>query len=167
MTRKKYSIFHSLIQKFASTHPGTWLFSRTLHHFDRAFLKLTNNKTTLTSILAGVPIVILTSTGAKSGLPRNVPILCIRDESKPSRIAIVASNWGQKHHPAWYFNLKANPRATCSIAGQAGGYIAHEAEGEEYDKFWQAAMDTYLGFPLYQERAGDRHIPIMIMTLIE
>ena len=165
MTRN-YSLFHSSMQKFASSRPGAWYFSHTQHHFDRLFLKLTSNKATMTSLLAGLPVVMLTSTGAKSGLPRTVPLLCIQDASDPNKIALIASNWGQGHNPAWYYNLRANPQATCSIDNQVGVYQAYEAEGEEYDKYWQAAMEMYLGFPLYQKRAEGRHIPIMIMTPI-
>lgn len=166
MTKRKYSFLHSLIQKIASSRPGAWIFSPILHHVDRVFLRLTNNKTTLTSIMSGIPVLVLTSTGAKSGLLRTVPLLYVRDESGSGKIALIASNWGQKHHPGWYYNLKANPGATCSIGGQVGDYIAHEAGGEEYASFWQSAMDTYMGFPHYQKRAGDRHIPIMVMTPI-
>ena len=143
---------------------GAWFYSYTLHHFDHAFLKLTNGRTTMTSILSGLPVVMLTTTGAKSGLPRKVPLLYIRDSHDSDTFAIVASNWGQKHFPAWYFNLKANPRTTCAIDGQVGEYMAHEAGGEEYERFWQHAMDTYIGYPKYKSRAGERHIPIMVMT---
>lgn len=167
MIQKKYSIIQSITQRFASTRPGSWFFSRAQHHIDRAFLKLTRNKTTLASILTGLPVVILTSIGAKSGLPRKVPLLYVEDDTNPNRIALVASNWGQGHHPAWYHNLKTNPLAKCSIAGRSEDYIAHEAEGERYNKFWRAAMEIYPGFSNYQKRAGDRHIPIMVMTRIE
>jgi len=167
MTRQRYSPFHSFMQKIASSRPGAWFFSHTLHHFDRVFLKLSGGRTTMTSIVAGLPVVILTSVGAKSKLPRTLPVLCIRDERTPDTFAIVASNWGQRHYPAWYFNLKANPRATCSIRGQAGEYVAHEASGEEYEELWRCAMDTYVGFPLYKQRAAERRIPIMVMTPVK
>src|SRR5262245_20064927 len=88
-------------------------------------------RATLTSALAGLAVVLLTTTGAKSGLPRTLPLLCIRDERSPSTFALVASNWGQTHYPAWYFNLKANPQAVGSIRGQVQTYVAHEASGEE------------------------------------
>ena len=140
MTKQRYSLFHSFMQKIASSRPGAWFFSRTLHHFDRVFLKLSGGRTTMTSIVAGLPVVILTTLGAKSKLPRTLPVLCIRDEHTSDTFAIVASNWGQHHYPAWYFNLKANPRATCSIRGQAGEYVAHEATGEEYEKLWQCLV---------------------------
>src|SRR5262245_11142078 len=109
MNRKRYSFFHLLVQKIGSSRFGAWFYARTLHHFDRVAFKLSGGRATLTSALAGLPVVLLTTTGAKSGLPRTFPLLCIRDERSPSTFALVASNWGQTHYPAWYFNLKANP----------------------------------------------------------
>ncbi len=164
MTKQNYSTFHTFMQKFASSRFGAWYFARTQHYFDHGFLKLTNGRMTMTSILSGLPVVMLTTTGAKSGLSRTLPLLCIRDSHDSDTFAIVASNWGQKHYPAWYFNLKANPRATCAIGRQVGEYMAHEANGEEYERFWQCAMDTYIGFPDYKQRVGERRIPIMVMT---
>ncbi|MHC4230468.1 MAG: nitroreductase/quinone reductase family protein, partial [Planctomycetota bacterium] len=67
------------MQKFASSRFGAWYFSRTQHYFDRGFLKLTNGRVTMTSILSGLPVAMLTTTGAKSGLSRTLPLLCIRD----------------------------------------------------------------------------------------
>ena len=123
MPKKLYSPFHSLIQRIAASKPGAWFFARTLHHFDRIFLKLSGGRETMTGLVGGLPVVFLTSKGAKSGLPRTVPLLCVRDESDPVSFALIATNWGQKPYPAWYFNLKANPKATCSIAGQVGQFL--------------------------------------------
>lgn len=134
---------------------------------DRTLLKLTIKRTTLTSVLSGLPVVVVTTVGAKSGVARTVPLACIRDERDPNSFALVASNWGQDHHPAWYFNLRACPRATCLISGRTGEYVAHEATGEEYERFWQRATDAYIGFPAYRQRAGNRHIPIMVMCLMQ
>jgi len=164
MTKKNYSFFHASLQKIGSSAPGSWFFSKTQPRIDRVLLNLSNGRTNLTSILSGLPVVVLTSIGAKSGLPRTTPLLGVRDESGTGKIALIASNYGQGHHPGWYYNLKANPHATCSIDGQVGNYIAHEAESDEYAIFWRAAMDLYLGFSQYQERAGERHIPIVVMT---
>jgi deazaflavin-dependent oxidoreductase (nitroreductase family) len=164
MTKRRYSVLQSLIQKIASSRPGAWFLSRTLYHIDRIFLKASNGRATLTSIGTGLPVVILTTTGAKSGLIRTSPLVGIRDINNPNLIAIIASNFGQHHHPAWYFNLKANPRATCSIDGRARTYIAYEARDEEYQRFWQIASEIYIGYPLYKQRTGGRYIPIMILT---
>lgn len=159
----EYSAFHVFMQKIASSKPGAWFFARTLHTFDRIALRLTHGRHTLSSIVSGLPLVILTTTGAKSGLPRTLPLICLRDKTDPNTIAIVASNWGQYKNPAWYYNLKANPKAKGAIKGIERAYVAHEARDDEYQMFWQQAMDTYPGFPNYKRRASHRHIPIMVL----
>jgi deazaflavin-dependent oxidoreductase (nitroreductase family) len=167
-TQKRYSLFHRIGQKIAASKPGSWYFSRTQHHLDRLLLKLTGGRRSLTGLLAGLPVVTLTVTGAKSGLPRTVPLLYIRDPETPDRFALIASNYGQRHYPAWYHNLKANPQATCTIRGEARHYTATEGEGDEYQRFWGYAQETYPGFPNYAKWVGDqRHIPIMVMTPME
>ncbi len=165
MAKGHYSVFQSFAQKIASSRPGAWFLSRTLHQIDKIFLKVSKGQMTLSNILTGLDVVTLTTIGAKSGLPRTWPLLCIRDADDPNLLGFIASNWGQRHHPAWYFNLKANPRATCSRGNRVTTYIAHEANGEEYERFWRYASETYLGYPLYKQRAGGRHIPIMILKL--
>ena len=105
---------------------------------------------------------MLTTTGAKSGEPRTVPLVCIPHTAVPTGFAIIASNWGNKRPPAWYFNLRANPRAVGVMGGISQTYVAHEATAAEYDHFWATAEATYIGFPRYKERAG-RLIPIMVL----
>ncbi len=163
MSTIRYSAFYSFIQQIASSGPGAWFFARTLHHFDRACLSLTGNRTSLTAILSGLPVVFVTTVGAKSGATRRIPLIAIPDERETNVFALIASNWGQQHNPAWYYNLKAHPQVTCAIARRKAAYVAHEASGEEYARFWQRAGETYIGYPLYKERAGERHIPIMVM----
>ena len=75
MAKKEYSLFQSSIQKVASSRPGVWFFSLTEHHFDKAVLKLTNNKATMTRILAGFPVVMLTSIMIL--MPMNYQVLCL------------------------------------------------------------------------------------------
>jgi deazaflavin-dependent oxidoreductase (nitroreductase family) len=145
MNKNRYSFFHAFVQTVASSRPGAWFYARSLHYFDRVFFKLSGGRATMTGALAGLPVVILTTTGAESGLPRTLPLLCIRDKRNPATFALVASNWGQSHYPAWYFNLKAHPRAIGSIRGRAETYVVHEASGEEDERFWQYAANTYVG----------------------
>lgn len=167
MPEKKYAPFQVLMHKIGSSTPGAWLYARTLHISDGIVLRLSGGRMTMTSLLSGLPVVIVTTTGAKSGLARTVPLLCIRDEDNPANFAIIATNWGQKRYPAWYFNLKANPQATCSIAGKVATYLAHEAADEEYTRFWDYAVHTYRGYPLYKQRIHGRKIPIMVMTMVD
>ena len=164
MKKPGSSPISSLVQKFASSSKGSVFFSRYAHHFDRLIYRLSGKRTTLTGILTGLPVLILTTTGAKSGLLRTNPLLVIRDPQNPGVLALIASNWGQAHNPAWYFNLKANPYASGLLNGQASEYIAQEAQGEEYTRYWNIACETYSGYALYKQRAGKRHIPIMLLV---
>lgn len=154
----------SLAQKITSSRPGAWFFSRTLHRLDGLLLRLTRGRTTVTGILTGLPVVVVTTTGARSGLPRTLPLVYVRDEHSPGTLAIVASNWGGRRHPGWYFNLKVNPRAVCSAGGRVMEYVSREAHGAEYERFWRLAECTYPGYSLYKARAHGRRIPIVVLT---
>ncbi len=133
-----------------------------LRYMDRIVLRLSGRRRTLTSMLAGLPVIEVTTTGARSGKPRTSPLVPILDPANPERFALVASNFGQHHFPSWYFNLKKYPRAVCTVDGRARNYVVKEASGAEYERFSQYATQTYLGYALYRQRAG-RRIPIMVM----
>lgn len=162
MTAARYGPFHALIQRLAASPRASWVLARVLRYADRFVVWLSAGRTSLTSMLAGVPVVMVTTTGARSGRPRTSPLLPIRDPAEEGRFALIASNWGQHHLPAWYFNLKKNPRALVAGGRQSEQYVAREASGEEYGRFWRYAVDTYFGYGLYKQRAG-RRIPIMVM----
>jgi len=151
------------LQRIAASRPGAWLLARFQHHLDRLFLRLSRGRVMLSSLIAGLPVVMVDTIGARSGRVRRIPLLCIRDPQQPGDFAVVASNFGQRRNPAWYYNLKAHPAVSCTLDGKVANYRAHEAEGEEYAHFWRLALETYIGFPGYRERAGARHIPILVL----
>ncbi len=163
MAQTHPNILHRITIAIAASRPGSWLFARILHHIDPLVFKLTGGRHTLTSVLAGLPVIMLTTIGRKSGQPRTLPLLGIRDPDHPGTLAVIASNWGQARNPGWYYNLKAHPQAQVALAGETRAYRAHEAEGEEYKRFWRLAEATYPGFPRYKKRAAGRHIPIMAL----
>jgi deazaflavin-dependent oxidoreductase (nitroreductase family) len=166
MSQRSYSPFQSLVQKFASTRLGVWFFAHTAHHLDKLFLRLSGGRTTLVHIVSGLPAMLITTTGAKSGLPRTVPLVYIRDMENTNQIAVVASNFGQHHLPGWYYNLKAHPRAVCMIDGQVQSCVAREVYDAEYARFWGYTQETYYGYRMYQQHAG-RRIPIFVLTPVE
>ena len=150
-----------LIRRLAISRPGAWLFSHTLHHIDRLTLRLSGGRTTAAAVLGGLPIITLTTTGAKSGQPRSVPLIAIPDGE---HIVLVASNWGGSRHPAWYYNLRAHPEVTVGVDGRTHSYTARQLEGDERERAWQTAVATYAGYPVYVRRAGNRQIPVMLLT---
>ena len=149
-------------QAVASSRYGSRLASRLLPSIDRTVLRLSSNRFTLSSALSHVPVVMLSTTGAKTGLPRTVPLLAFLDGDK---IALIASSFGNTKHPAWYLNLRANSVARLAFHGQpAMPYIAREAVGAERDAYWQQAAAAYPGYDAYKHRTGGREIPIMVLT---
>ena len=109
--------------------------------------------------LVGLPIIHLTMRGAKTGKLRLLPLVGIPDGAD---FALIATNFGQKHNPGWYYNLKAHPECHVQKNGKLEAYIAREANGQEYEKYWQLALSYYAGYDKYRERAG-RRIPIMVL----
>ena len=154
----------SLTKKLAASNFGIWFFAPLLHHLDAAVLGLTGGRRTLSGLVTGVPTVVVTTTGARTGKSRTLTLLRVPDETNPRVFAVIATNWARPRLPGWYLNLKANPRAVCSIDGRTGTYTAHEAGGAEYDRFWKGAVAIFPGYLGYKRRLADRrHIPIMVM----
>jgi deazaflavin-dependent oxidoreductase (nitroreductase family) len=83
------------------------------------------------------------------------------------KVILIASNFGGKQHPAWYYNLKANPHASLSIGEYKGEYLAHEATGEEREACWERAAFLYGGYNAYRLRAGHRTIGVFVLTPYE
>ena len=164
MPKPSYSPFQIAVHRLVSRPAFSHFLARNLHKFDTLALKLSGGRQTLTGIFTGLPVLVLHTFGAKSGLPRRNPLVYLRDDQHPGSFALVASNFGQRHSPAWYYNLKAEPHCTCEIDGHSAHYVAREASGAEYDRFWQQAQETYMGYALYQQRTGGRHIPILILS---
>jgi deazaflavin-dependent oxidoreductase (nitroreductase family) len=154
------NLFQRLLRKFAGSAPGSWLFARILHHIDRPVYRLTKGRHTFASLLSGLPVVMLTTTGAKSGRPRTVPVLGLPDEGE---LAVIASNFGQRHHPAWYYNLRANPEGEVTVDGDSRRFRAVEVEGERRDRIWETALTLYPGWAAYERRASNRKIRIFVL----
>ena len=148
------------LRRFAASGPGAWFFARVLHHIDRPVYRLTKGRHTLASLLAGLPIVMLTTTGAKSGKPRTVPLLGLPVDGG---IAVIASNFGQHHHPAWMYNLLKDPEGVYEMEGQTVRYRAVLAEGERRADIWRRGMAIYPGWAQYEKRTQHRGIRIFVL----
>ena len=147
-----------LVRRIAATAPGSWVLARTLHHADRVVYRATRGRTTLAAILSGLPVVMLTTTGAKSGRQIASPLLGMPEGDA---IVVVGSNYGRPHQPGWIHNLRADPHARIEIDGAARAVVAHEVRGEERDRLLALATEIYPGFPAYVRRAAPRHIRVI------
>jgi deazaflavin-dependent oxidoreductase (nitroreductase family) len=148
------------LQKIPSTAAGAWLFSRTLHRIDPLLLRLSNGSVSIPQVLAGLPTVQLSTVGAKTGKVRTVPVLGLPDGDA---WVVFATNWGGEKHPAWYYNLQANPEVEVAYEGRTGTYTARDADEDEREEYWERAKQLYVGFEAYQRRT-DRQIPIVVLT---
>ena len=133
--------------------------ARVLHRADAFMLRLTHDRHSFAE-LVGLPIIQLTTIGAKTGLPRVVPLVGILERGA---IALVASSFGRKHNPGWYYNLKVHPECVVHFNGRSGAYIARETAGDEYEHYWKIAVAYYAGYEKYKQRAVHRHIPVMLL----
>jgi len=104
-------------------------------------------------------LISLTTTGRKSGQPRQVPLFAFDDRD---RLVIVGSRGGSAKDPEWAGNLRADPRATVTRDDEEWAVRAYEVDGEERDRLWRLVV---AGFPLYESyrRRTSRLIPIFVL----
>jgi deazaflavin-dependent oxidoreductase (nitroreductase family) len=149
------------MRRFAATGPGSWLFVRLLQRIDAPIYKCTGGRHTLANLVSGIPIAMLTTTGARSGVPRTVPVLGL---PTPDGLVVIASNFGQKRHPAWYHNLLANPDGQVTVDGVTRAFHATEAQDEMRARIWQEGLKVYPGWSQYERRASNRRIAVFVLN---
>jgi F420H(2)-dependent quinone reductase len=106
-----------------------------------------------------MPVVILTTKGARSGKLRKIPLMRVEHDGK---YAIVASQGGAPEHPVWYYNVKAEPHVELQDGPVKQDMIAHEATGEEHAAWWKRCVAAYPDYAKYQEKT-DRKIPVFVL----
>jgi deazaflavin-dependent oxidoreductase (nitroreductase family) len=145
-------------QAFARTRVGGWLFVTVFPAIDRRLIPLTGGRA---MVAIGQPILLLHTRGAKSGQARATPLLYTPDDR---RYVVVASKAGAAHHPAWYHNLRADPDVvSVEIRGRRIPVRFYEARGAERDRLWNLVNDNYDGYRVYQQRARNRTIPVVVL----
>lgn len=113
--------------------------------------------------VAGAPVMLLITTGRKSGQPRTAPLLYLEDGED---IVVVASQGGMSEDPLWFKNLEANPEAEIEIGKEKRKVRARRATDEEKAAHWPKVTALYSGFDLYQART-ERNIPVVILSPTE
>jgi deazaflavin-dependent oxidoreductase (nitroreductase family) len=145
----------------ARQRPVTWFLVNIGNKIDPVLMRATGGRVRTT--MSG-PTVLLTHTGARSGRERTTPLAYFTDGDDA---VLIASQGGAPNHPAWYHNVRANPEIELWTKGGGGHYRASEAEGAERERLWKLATGYYPGFAKYQERAGDRRIPVVICSPVD
>lgn len=111
-------------------------------------------------MLRGAPVLLLTTTGRKSGKRRTTPLLYLEERD---RYVVVASVGGAATHPAWYLNVRGNPAATIQIGRNELAVTAEAAGPEERARLWPKVTQMYPGYDAYQAKTS-REIPIVILS---
>ena len=107
----------------------------------------------------GRPLLLLTTTGAKSGEARTTPLVYSKDGAK---VVIIASMGGAPKHPAWYLNLAANPRVTVELGTEKFEATASVAEGAERDRLYAQQAAMMPAFTEYEQKTT-RRIPVVVV----
>jgi deazaflavin-dependent oxidoreductase (nitroreductase family) len=109
--------------------------------------------------LRGVPIIVLTSRGARSGQLRKTPLMRVEHEG---RYAVVASKGGAPTHPLWYHNLRADPKVVLQDGADRRDLVARELDGAERELWWDRAVRVWPDYAQYQTKT-DRLIPVFVL----
>jgi len=109
--------------------------------------------------LGRLPILLLTTTGRKTGKKRTTPLVYLPDGDN---MVIIASNGGSDHHPEWWLNLRANPNAEVQVGPDVKSIIAEQAQGAERARLWREVNELYAGYDGYQ-RSTEREIPVVVL----
>lgn len=157
--RRPMGFYGRMIEKFGRTSAGYWYATRVAPRIDPTLLKVTGGRF---SSVYPLPVMLLTTIGAKSGLRRTLPLVYMTDGDS---LIVIASNYGRPGHPAWYRNLVANPRVEVLAGAHSGTYTAAEiTDPSERNAAWDKALDAYAGYGDYEIKATNRTIPVIRLT---
>jgi deazaflavin-dependent oxidoreductase (nitroreductase family) len=109
--------------------------------------------------VSGMPVLLLTTTGRKSGRKRTTPLTHQRDGDN---YVVIASNSGHDNHPAWYINLRSNPDAEVVIGREKTRVRAETANDADRERLYKSAVDIFPGYAEYQKETK-RKIPVVIL----
>jgi deazaflavin-dependent oxidoreductase (nitroreductase family) len=154
-------LWMSLLSWTARQRPVTWFLVHVGNKIDPVLMRASGGRVRTTF---NAPTVLLTHTGAKSGKKRRTPLAYFTDGAE---VVLIASRGGHREHPAWFHNVTANPEVELWTNGGGGRYRAEEAQGKPRDRLWALATAYYPGFAKYQERAGDRRIPVIVCSPLD
>lgn len=152
--------FQRGIQKIASSRAGAKIFSKLMHPVDKVLFNVSSGEVTLPGLLARLPVIMLITTGAKSGKVRSMPLLGIPIGDD---LAIIGSNFGQESTPGWVYNLEADPSASVKYRDRTVAVAARRSSEDETDRIYEQTASIYPGFAKYRSRADHREIRVFVL----
>jgi deazaflavin-dependent oxidoreductase (nitroreductase family) len=154
------NLFQRGVHAFASTRAGAWTFSKVLRHADDLVGRLSKGRTSAPELLAGLPVLDITTTGRRSGEPRQTHLIAV---PYADTLALLGTNFGQHSTPAWVLNLEADPRLSVTHHGVTLDAIARPASPEEHEAVLAASAGVYGGYLKYQGRIAHRRLRIFLI----
>jgi deazaflavin-dependent oxidoreductase (nitroreductase family) len=149
--------YERFAEGLAASRPGAWFYVHIAPPIDRVLMRLTRGRLTTGGMRR---VGMLKVKGAKTGIERQTPLVYTRDGDN---VLLVASRGGDAKHPAWYRNVVANPDVSFTIRGEERLYRGRTAQSEERPRLWKLVVRRYGGYLTYQQRAGDREIPVVVL----
>lgn len=145
--RLRHTPLTALLRVLAPTRAFAAFYCRVGPRLDRSLLRASSGR--VASRLYGLPVLLLSTTGAKSGQARTTPLLYVRDGQD---FAVAGTNFGQQAHPAWTANLLAAPAATIEVGPERISVNAELASAETFSRLWPLFLSTYPGYDAYLSR---------------
>jgi deazaflavin-dependent oxidoreductase (nitroreductase family) len=148
------------LQRAAARERVSSTLQKTLYPLDKTLHRASSGHHTVASLLTGIPVIMLTTTGARTGIPRTSPLIGI---PMAGDLAVIGSNYGSGSTPGWVHNLEANPGAGVAYRDRRVAVMARRATDHETDQAFDAAAAIYAAFPAYRNRADHREIRVFAL----
>ncbi len=150
-----------VVSAITRTTAWRWAAPRVMPPVERALAAATGGRAQLSSLF--VPSLILTTTGAKSGLPRDTVLMYTADGH--GRAIVAGTNWAAPTHPAWTYNLLAHPEAEITVRGRRYAVRASVIEGDARERVWRHLESQWPEYRAYERDSG-RVARLFLLTLV-
>jgi deazaflavin-dependent oxidoreductase (nitroreductase family) len=154
------NLLHTSVQAFASTRPGAWTFSKVLRRLDDVVVRVSHGRTSAPELLAGLPVLDITTTGRRSGTARRTHLIGV---PYADTLALLGTNFGQPSTPAWVLNLEADPTVSVTHRGTTVDAVARPADEDEQVDVLAGSAGVYGGYLKYQARITGRRLRIFVL----
>jgi deazaflavin-dependent oxidoreductase (nitroreductase family) len=149
------SLAHRMVARISRSALGITVIRKAGPRVDPILIRLTGGRL---SSVTPFPALLLSHTGARTGVTRTTPIVYFTDAG---RVIVIASNFGARKNPAWFHNIKANPEVTLLGRGFKGSFLAEEVVGPERDRLFEFAEGASSPYGHYQQSAAARLIAVI------
>jgi deazaflavin-dependent oxidoreductase (nitroreductase family) len=153
----------ALLEPVVLSGVGRWYVMNVAPRIDRSIGRRSGGRI---QSVPGVPMLLMTHTGARSGRTYVTPLLYFTD-GPDQEVVVIASNYGRERHPAWLANVKANPQVRLQARGRGGRYHARVAQGGERDRLFGLAKRLTRAYANYEQRASARTIQVVVCAPLE